>query len=315
MNGSSLISLMLRDADDEGGSSPADLRNKQRAELMKNSTVVTSGEKKEAAAEGEENNQEGDEEGEEEGENEEDEGGGEKEVKEGEEETEEQKKEREEKEKQAAKAQRKQDRMQRRIDAATAKAREAEAEIARLKAQIEADPEKKLTAEEVERLAEEKAAKKLAEKQVADIKAEFEKTCDNLQKAANKIDKEFDIKINDLASEFGPIPSFMIGILDDLDNGAEVFVALANDDDLAETVWNAKPAKMTKKLVELSNKLAEAKKPKAKPLSRVPDPVKPVGSTRVISNTITEADTKNMDSYVAKRQRQMAEKRKLQGFN
>ena len=30
---------------------------------------------------------------------------------------------------------------------------------------------------------------------------------------------------------------------------------------------------------------------------------------------ITDADTKNMDSYVAKRQRQMAEQRKLKGFN
>jgi hypothetical protein len=70
MNGSSLISLVLRDADNEGGSSAAELRNKQRAELIKNNTVNASDEKKEAVEADEEDNQEGDEEGEEEGEEE-----------------------------------------------------------------------------------------------------------------------------------------------------------------------------------------------------------------------------------------------------
>ena len=321
MNGYSLISLMLRDADDEGGSSAAELRNKQRADLMKNNTVSVT-EKKEAPAaeanEAEEGEEEEEGEEDEEGEDEEDEGEDEEEgeVKKGEKETEEQKKEREAKEKIAAKAQRKQDRMQRRIDAATAKAREAEAEIARLKAQIEASPDQKLTPEEVERLADEKAAAKLAAKQIKDTQDAFDAACEKLAKEASKIDKDFEAKVNDMAADFGPIPSFMIGVLEDLENGGEVLAFIANDDDVAEEIYShaKKPTRLTAELLKISNKLLDAKKPKPKKLSAVPDPVKPVKGTRVISNTITEADTKNMESYVAKRQRQMMEKRKLQGF-
>jgi hypothetical protein len=317
MNGSSLISIMLRDADDEGGSpTAAELRNKQREELVKNNTVNASGEKIEKP-EADKEEAKGEEEGEEDEEDDESEEG-EVEEKEGEqeEETEEQKKEREAKEKIEAKAQRKQDRMQRRIDAATAKAREAEAEIVRLKAVIEANPDQKLTAEEVEKLAEEKAAKKLAEAKITEINNEFQKLCDTLQKDANKLDKEFDDKINDIASQFGPLPSFMIGALGDLDNGAEVFTVIADDEELAEKLYGlvGKPSKLVKELVTISTKLLDAKKPKPKKLSAVPDPVTPVKGGRTVSNTITEADTKNMESYVAKRQRQMMEKRKLNGF-
>jgi hypothetical protein len=71
---------------------------------------------------------------------------------------------------------------------------------------------------------------------------------------------------------------------------------------------------MTKKLVEISTKLADAKKPPKKQISKVPDPGTPVKPNRVVSNTLTEADAKNMDVYVAKRQKMMAEKRKASGF-
>jgi len=319
MNGASLSAMMLRDADDEGGS--ADPRTKLRESLTKN-VMVTSGEKQPEANEGdEENNEEGEEEREEEEEGEEEENEGEegKDVKEGEEgkeETEEEKKAREAQEKQAAKAQRKADRMQRRIDEATAARKAAEAEVARLKAQIEANPEQKLTAEEVERLAEEKAAKRLAERQAKEMQDQFDAACEKLAKDASKVDKDFNAKINDIAEQFGPIPSFMIGVLEDFENGGEVLAYIANDDDIAEQIYSYKnkPAKLTKELVAISNQLIDAKKPKPKALSKVPDPVKPVGSTRVVSNVITEADTKNMESYVAKRQRQMMEKRKAQGF-
>ncbi len=72
---------------------------------------------------------------------------------------------------------------------------------------------------------------------------------------------------------------------------------------------------MTKEIVEISNKLADAKKKPKKQISRVPDPPEPVRPNRSSNSTIiTEVDTKNMDSYVAKRQAQMLEKRKLRGF-
>lgn len=317
LNGVSLSSLMLRDADDEGGS--GDAKTKLRESLTKNVTV-TSGAKaaQPEANEGGEEDEEGEEEGEEEeeGEDEEDENDeGEGKVEKSEE-TEEEKKAREAQEKAAAKAQRKADRMQRRIDTAIAEKKAAEAEIARLKAQLEANPDQKLTAEEVEAKAEAIAAKKLAEQQAKKMQDDFDAACEKLAKDATKVDKDFNDKINDIAEQFGPIPSFMIGVLEDLENGGEVLAYIAADDEVAEEIYSyaKKPAKLAKELVAISNKLIDAKKPKPKKLSAVEDPVKPVKGTRVISNTITEADTKNMDSYVAKRRRQMEERRKAQGF-
>ena len=301
MNGISLSALMLRDGNNDEGT--PDPKAKLREELAKGNLVKSEGGTPDPEEEEEEESEEEEEEEEEE-----------KEEEEKKEETEEEKKEREDKEKIEAKAQRKQDRMQRRIDKAVADRNTAQEEIARLKAQLEANPEQKLTAEEVEALAEAKAAKKVAEKEQAALQANFEKDCDTLQKAATKIDKDFNDKINELAEDIGPIPSFMIGILSDLDNGGEVLAHIASDDELAEDIWKAKPAKMTRLIVEISNKLADAAKPKKKQISRVPDPGTPVKNNRIINNQITEADTKNMDVYVAKRQRQMAEARKLKGF-
>lgn len=313
MNGSSLLALALRDADNENGN--PDPKTVLREQLSKGNVQKEGINEQDTNEENEEGEEDGgeDEENEEEENNEEDE---EEEVKNPpEDETEEQKKVRETKEKEEAKAQRKQDRMQRRIDKAIAAKNNAEAEVARLKAQLEANPDQKLTAEEVEAKAEAIAAKKLADKELADVQSKFNSDCDKLQKAATKIDKEFDTKINELAEDIGPIPSFMIGVLSDMDNGGEVLAHIANDDELAEEIWGAKPAKMTRLLVDISTKLAEKAKPPRKQISKVPDPITPVKTNRVVSNVITEADTKNMDNYVAKRQRQMLEKRKLQGFN
>ncbi len=314
MNGVSLSAMMLRDAENDNG---ADAKAKLREQLSKgnlqNQQQENNDQQQSDPPNEEENEEDG--EGEEEEENEEDEN---EEVDSNKkEETEEEKAEREKQEKIAAKAQRKQDRMQRRIDEATRARKEAEAERDRLKAQLEADPDKKLTEEEVEARAEAIAAKKLADKQIEEIQSKFNEACEKLQKDASKIDKDFDDKIADIAADIGPIPSFMIGVLDDLDNGGEVLAFIANDDELAEKIWNLKknPAKMTKEIVEISNKLSAAKKKPKKEISRVPDPPEPVKTNRNSNSAIiTEADTKNMDSYVAKRQAQMLEKRKLRGF-
>lgn len=312
LNGSSLLALALRDAENENGA--PDPKTKLREELSKGN-VQKEGVNAEQNADGEQDNG-SDEEGEEDEGSESEEGDDEEtdeesEVKPPENETEEEKKAREAREKEEAKLQRKQDRMQRRIDKAIAEKKEAEAERDRLKAQLEANPDQKLTAEEIEAKAEALARKKAADKELADLQAKFDQDCETLAKAANKIDKQFDDKINELAEDLGPIPSFMIGVLADVDNGGEVLAFIANDDELAEEIWKAKPAKMTRMLVEISNKLIDAKKPPKKQISKVPDPIPPVKTNRKVSNTITEADTKNMDEYVRKRQAQMAEQRKL----
>lgn len=309
MNGSSLLALALRDGNNDEGSDP---KAKLREQLAKGNIPEKNGDDEN---EDDKQNKENDENNEE---NEEDEGNDEdeedEEVTPPENETEEQKKEREAKEKETAKAQRKQDRMQRRIDKAVAEKRVAEAEVARLKAQLEANPDQKLTAEEIEAQAEAKAAKKIADKELADIQKKFEDDCEVLAKAATKVDKDFNDKIHELADDIGPIPSFMIGILADMDNGGEVLAYIANDDELAEDVWKARPTKMTKMLVEISTKLADAKKKPKKQISRVEAPGEPVRGSRVTSAMLTEADAKNMDTYVAKRQKMIAEKRKAQGF-
>ena len=225
--------------------------------------------------------------------------------------------EKEEADKVAKKAARKEDRTQRRINELTAAKKNLETELANVKLQLAADPDKKLTEEEVQSRAEAIAAKKLADKELKDIQSNFEAACAKLQKDGQKIDKDFDAKVNDMAETFGQIPSFMIGVLEDFDNGGEVLAFLANDEDEAEKIYEAKnkPAKMTKLLVEISNKLEQAKKPVPKPISKVPETVKPVGGNRASnSNIITEADTKNMDSYVAKRRAQQEERRKTRGY-
>lgn len=311
MNGSSLLALALRDGNNDQGSDP---KAALREQLAKGNVQKETNSGEQNADNGSDN--EGDDESEEDESPDEDEETEEdEEVKDPpEDETEEQKKEREAKEKEAAKAQRKQDRTQRRIDRLVAEKKAAEAENARLKEQLAANPDQKLTAEEVEARAEALATKKAQDKELADLQAKFDADCEVLAKAATKVDKQFDDKINELAEDLGRIPSFMIGVLADMDNGGEVLAHIANDDELAEDIWKARPTKMTKLLVEISTKLADAKKKPKKQISKVEAPGEPVKGSRVVSNMITEADTKNMDVYVAKRMKQMAEKRKAQGF-
>ena len=144
MNGVALSSLMLRDADDEAGA--ADSKTALREKLAKGNlapAAATPSAEASPSAEEEEGDEE-EEEGEEAGD-----------PVDPAEETDEQKAAREAQEKIAAKAKRKDERMQRRIDTAIAEKKAADAEIARLKAQIEASPEQKL------RLKKSKAEQKL----------------------------------------------------------------------------------------------------------------------------------------------------------
>lgn len=299
MSGSSLLALTLREGENNTG---ADDKNKLREQIAKGNLPAVDKEEKN----GEENEET------KEDDDEDDEGEDKKEEDEKIEETTEQKATREANDKVAAKAQRKQDRMQRRIDEAIADRKAAEAA---LKAFKDANPDVKLTEAEVEAKAEAIATQKLAARQAETIQANFDNACAKLMKEAIKIDKDFDDKVNDMAEQFGRIPSFMIGVLEDLDNGAEVLALMANDDDVAEKLYDLKsPAKVTKELVAISNKLSEAKKKPKKEISKVPDPIEPVNGNRHVSTVITEADTKDMPSYVAKRRAQQEATRKARGY-
>lgn len=214
----------------------------------------------------------------------------------------------------AAKAKRKEERVQKRIDKAVAAQRTAENEVIRLKEQLAANPDKKLTEEEVQNRAEIIANEKVAAKEVERLQIEFNKACDKLQDAGNKLDKEFTPKVNEMAAELGPIPSRIIGILADLDNGAEVLKFMVDDIDEAEKLYDLKdrPERLAIALVRIADKLEAAKKPEKKQISQVPDPVRPVNGSRVNTTQITAKDTTpaGMDNYVRKRQQQMEQRRK-----
>lgn len=208
--------------------------------------------------------------------------------------------EKETKEEVAAKAKedRRQERMQRRIDKATAEAKAARAEAEDLKRQLAAKPddEKVLTEDEVEKRAEEKAVKKAAERA-------FIADCNKLAEEAEKNDKDFTKKINVLTEDIGPIPSQMIGILSDLDNGAKILNYLTDNEDIAEDLWKLSSAKMALKLSKISLELE--KKPK-KEISKVPEPNKPLGGKA--KETKQLRDDMPMDDWVAQRERDLKER-------
>lgn len=229
-------------------------------------------------------------------------------------ETAEEKTAREALETEAAKAKRKEERVQKRIDKAVAAQRIAENEVVKLKEQLAANPDKTLTEEEIQRRADVIANEKVAAKEVERLQIEFNKACDKLQDAGNKLDKEFTPKVNEMAAELGPIPSRIIGILADLDNGHEVLKFMVDDIDEAEKLYDLKdrPERLAIALVRIADKLEAAKIPPKKQISQVPDAVKPVNGSRVNTTQITAKDTTpaGMDNYVRKRQQQMEQRRK-----
>jgi len=310
MNSGSLKALMVYDAE------KSDIE-KAREAIAKN-TIVGDPPKKESEEEPKEEELDEEIEGEEEGEKEEpelDDDGNSIEKKE---ETAKEKAAREAKEADErikAKEARKTERMQKRIDTAIAAQRNAEAEIVKLKAQLEANPDKKLTEAEVQSRADAIAAEKIAAKDLERLQKEFNETCDKLQSDATKIDKEFTPKVVSMTNDLGPIPSRLIGILSELDNGAEVLAFMANDIDEAEKLYDLKerPEKLAIAIVRISDKLADAKKPKKPALSRVPnqgEPVKPRGN--VNSDTITGKES--TEEYIRKRRLQQEQLRKNRGY-
>lgn len=200
------------------------------------------------------------------------------------------------------------DRIQRRIDKEIAKRKTAEEEVKTLKAQLAAKPEgeKVLTQADVDAAADKKLLLK-----------EFNNNCNKLSKDANKIDPKFDDKIKELASDIGPIPGEMIGILSDLDNGngGEVLSHLANNPDEAEEIWGLPLAKMVQKLDRLSIKLDEAKKPKPKEISKTPAPIEGANGNSGVKN-LDPSKAKTTAEYVEIRNKQVAERaeRKRQGM-
>lgn len=161
-----------------------------------------------------------------------------------------------------------------------------------------------LTEEEVERRAEAKATEKQNQK-------EFDNAQAKLIKEATAIDKTFMVKVQEMAKDVAPIPAFMIGALEDLDNGGAVLNYLTDNVEDYEEIFQLTPAKMVMRLTKISDKLIEEAKPKKKVISKVPPPNDPIsGGTR---SPQVLSDKMPMDDWVRLRAEQSAahKKRKL----
>lgn len=236
-------------------------------------------------------------------------------------ETDDQKKERIAAEKQA----RKDARMQKRIDTLTAQLDLTKKETDALKKQLEANPDKTLTAEEVQRQAKELAQQILNERNEQEGKAKFDEDCEKVEKAAKKADKDFIKNINEAASEVGPIPQPMIYLLVnelDYDNMGEVMAYLAKNVDEYEDIYNYSIPRMTRALNKISTKLhteAEENKKNKKERSKVPPPVTPVKEGRGASSTTVlpakpNENAESMEKFVRLRAEQDAARRKARGY-
>ena len=222
------------------------------------------------------------------------------------------------KEKAAAKTQKEKDRIQRRIDKEVAKSKALEAEIAELKAQLAAKTDEdgdKLTKADAEKLAKDLANQAVSENEFINICNKIADDGESLKGADGKpLGKEFMKRVNSMVEDIGaPLPHDMIYILNDLDNGAEVLNHLADDENIdeAEKIYAMPPARKAIALTKLSTKLAEAKV-KIKPISKVPDPNKPLGAGARATKQLT--DNMTTDEWIAARNQQIAQRRQARGY-
>lgn len=198
------------------------------------------------------------------------------------------------------------ERLQKRVGRTTGERDTIRRELADAKAALEAKaPEdgKGLSEEEVERRANEKAKQIVAD-------TEFNKAQQKLIKDATKLDKDFMKKIKEVAEDVAPMPDYMIGMLEDLDNGGAVLSYLANNPDEYEEVLSAGNAiKMTRRLDKISQQVAEAAKPAKKEISKVPAPNEPIKGNERSPMNLTGKES--MDDFARIRAQQVEERRKL----
>lgn len=164
-----------------------------------------------------------------------------------------------------------------------------------------------LTEEEVNRRAKELATNELTQR-------EFNDAQERLIEAATKIDTTFMNKVRELATEVAPLPEFFIAALDDLDNGGAVLNHLTDNPDEYEDLLKKKGAiRVMKGLVEISNKLIEAAKPKPKKISNAPEPAKAPKGNGKNPDTLPPKPTDNMAEFVRVRALQERAKREARG--
>lgn len=196
------------------------------------------------------------------------------------------------------------ERLTKRVDKTSGERNETRKELATAKAALDAklvDGEIALSEEEVERRAEIKANDKMAN-------AEFNRAQAKLIKDATKIDNKFMSKVNEMADEVGQLPGYMIGILEELDNGGAVLNYLTDNVEEYEDIHMLPPGKMALKLGRIADKLEAATKPKPKPISKAPAPNEPIKGGNKSPNILTGKES--MDDFVRIRNEQTEARRK-----
>lgn len=215
-----------------------------------------------------------------------------------------------EEQKQIKALEKKLERAQRRAGKTAAERDENKKLVAELKASLEAklnEGEQPLTEAEVNRRAKEMANDELTQR-------EFNRAQEKLIEEATLIDKTFMSKVRDLAAEVAPLPEFFIGALNDIDNGGAVLNYLTdNPDDYEDLLKKNSPMKVMKGLLEISNKLIEAAKPKIKKISNAPEPAKALKGNNRNPDHLPAKPTDNMAEYIRIRNAQDRAKREAQG--
>lgn len=196
-------------------------------------------------------------------------------------------------------------RLQKRVGKTTGEKNQIAQQLADATAALNSKVEegKGLSEEEVERRANEKAEAKAMER-------EFVKSVNTLSRNATKVDPQFPTNIKELTEDVAPVPSAMIGVLEDLDNGGAVLAHLAANPDTYEEIYDLSLPKMASRLSKLSDKLLEEAKPKKKAISKVPAPLNTIKGSEKSPSILPANPTKNMDEYVRMRNQQTAQRRK-----
>ena len=179
----------------------------------------------------------------------------------------------------------------RRIAAAEARAAAAEAIAAAGK---EPDkPEKVLTEADVERLADEKLAAKA-----------FTDGTNRILKEGLKEFPDFDDARRSFIDNFGDrAPKSFYDALIDLDNGHEVFHAVAKDPELADRLLGMSATKMALELGKLANRPKTA--PTAGRISSVPQPIAPIRGNGAPQRSLYD-DKLPTNDWIAKRNADIA---------
>ncbi|MEN6505012.1 MAG: hypothetical protein ABFD92_10760 [Planctomycetaceae bacterium] len=137
----------------------------------------------------------------------------------------------------------------------------------------------------------------------------FHKATGRVLEAGRADYPDFDAKRAEMITYFGDHlaqrPDFFEAIVD-LENGHDVFYALAKDPEQAEQILTMPPVKMALKLSQLSSSISKpSTSAPPKPISRAPAPITPVGGTPQYTDRLDD-EAAPMDKWAGQFLKQMA---------